>query len=77
MISADWRDYLPTDRRVTILIIAALVLVLMMAVVVITWGSVLASADDFEDDCRKLGGTTKELGDDTLCMIGDHVVGTR
>jgi len=75
MISADPHDHFPTDRRVIVLILAAVLLVLVMAAGIITWGNIKASATDFERDCANLGGETHELGDETLCMIDDHVVG--
>jgi hypothetical protein len=77
MISEDLRDRFPVDRKVLVVIGVALLLVAVMVAGVITWGNVTTSSTDFRDDCEKLGGQVRELGDDTLCMIGDRVIGRR
>jgi hypothetical protein len=75
MFSEDLRDHLPVDRKVLVVIGVALLIVITMAAIVITWGNVTASSTDFRDDCEKLGGQVHELGDDTLCMVKDQVIG--
>jgi hypothetical protein len=67
--------HLPTDPRVVVGIIIALLVVVMMIAALATWTNIKTSHSDFEKDCAKLGGAIRTLGDETLCMIGNQVIG--
>ena len=75
VISADLRKHLPTDPRGVVAIIIALLLVVVMAAALATWNNIRTSNSNFEKDCAKLSGVIRTLGDETLCMINNQVIG--
>jgi hypothetical protein len=75
MISADIRKQLSSDPRVVVAIIMALLVVVVMIAALATWTNIRTSHSNFEKDCTKLGGAIRTLGDETLCMIGNQVIG--
>jgi hypothetical protein len=65
------------DRRTVVMILVALGVVLGMGLLILTWTTLSHAEEDFRGDCVALGGTVHELGDQTLCMVDQHVVGRR
>jgi hypothetical protein len=65
------------DRRTVVVIMVALAVVAGMGVLILTWITIDHAHDDFRSDCVALGGTVRELGSQTLCMVDNHVVGRR
>jgi len=69
------REDMGMDRRSVMVIMVALVVVAGMGVLILTWSTITQANKDFRSDCTKLGGTTHELGSETICLLKDRAVG--
>ena len=63
------------NRTMITVFVVALLLVAVMVAGVITWTNIQGQSADFRDDCRDLGGTPHDLGNEEICLIEDQVIG--
>lgn len=76
MVLEEFREQFTTqDRRSLLLVAVAVLLVLAVVSVVLSHGQHAQRRTDFRDDCARLGGVPHDLGDQTLCLYGDKVIG--
>ena len=68
-------DDQPTSRRAIIFVGVAVLLVAVMIAALWTWTNLQGSVEEFHDDCTRLGGETHDLGEETICLLDERVVG--
>ena len=77
MISDELRDQMTMSRGAVLVVGAALLVVLVMGAGLLTFNNVRKAETKFRADCVKLGGSAHQLGDETICLVKDRVVGRR
>jgi hypothetical protein len=77
MVSEEQDEQFTTQEKQMLLYVAgALLLVVVMVCVVISVAWHGASRTEFRNDCMKLGGKPRDLGDDVVCLYKDRPIGT-
>ena len=77
VISDELRDQMTMSRGAILVVGAALLVVLVMGSVLLTVNNIWEAEKKFRADCIKLGGSAHRLGDETICLVKDRVMGRR